>query len=417
MKKIYFMLLAMLAVGFTFTACSDEDPFSTATADDEPRIIAPTFPDRVNGALATVANINRDTNLEIELTVTPADYTTVVWLIDGEEVYIGTNLDISLQAGTYNLKVTASTEAGKSTYREGIVQVNPLPNDPWSPEVGLERIIVPGGKGRFYGDKLDLVESIIIEGKTISAVYVEDPEEGTYVEYDVPGDLSDGKHRVILVDTEGYMYGANTVNVTRNALITSGADRTKAGAVWTMGGLNLDQIASLTIAGQTITEFAQQSATEITITCPELADGEHTMVGKTKSGNSVEFYRKTINTEHTFVVSSKTVLWEGHHYVSWDLPEGDPNRVFNLIGQDVFAAMLPGATLSISYSVAPEAEYHKLETRTAHWTVLPGTDAVEFSEDGETEVQLTQEMLDLIMAQDGFICVGHGYYIDLVTVD
>lgn len=55
MKKIYFMLLAMLAMNFVFTACSDEAPFSTATPNDEPRILDPVFPDRVNGNLPTVA--------------------------------------------------------------------------------------------------------------------------------------------------------------------------------------------------------------------------------------------------------------------------------------------------------------------------------------------------------------------------
>ncbi len=43
MKKIYFMLLAMLAMNFVFTACSDEAPFSTATPNDDPRILDPVF--------------------------------------------------------------------------------------------------------------------------------------------------------------------------------------------------------------------------------------------------------------------------------------------------------------------------------------------------------------------------------------
>lgn len=417
MKKIYYMLLAMLALSFTFTACSNEEPFSTATADDEPRILDPIFPDRVNENLPVIVNINRNANLVMKLTVTPADYTTVVWQIDGNEVQTGTVIDTNLKAGTYKLKVTVSTGAGKSTYREGMVQVNPLPGDPWSTTIALERIIAPNTKARLYGDNLNNVENINIDGKSITAIAFVKSEGGNYLEYDAPGDLSEGEHRVLLVDGEGNAYGANTVNVVKSALVTSGADRTKANATWVMNGLNLDQIASLTIGGQTISTFTRQSATEIAFICPELADGEYPLTGKTKSGSDVQFYNKAFTAEYTTQVSSKTVLWEGHHYVSWDLPDESPNKVFKLIGKDVFARIKAGATLSISYSIASEAAYHKMQTTTGHWVNLPGTTAVEFTENGTLNVQLTQEALDMIQVQDGFLCVGHGYYVDLVTVE
>ena len=45
MKKIYVMLFAILAFNAFLTSCSDEEPFSTATPNDEPRILDPTFPD------------------------------------------------------------------------------------------------------------------------------------------------------------------------------------------------------------------------------------------------------------------------------------------------------------------------------------------------------------------------------------
>ena len=43
MKKIYVMLFAILAFNAFLTSCSDEEPFSTATPNDEPRILDPTF--------------------------------------------------------------------------------------------------------------------------------------------------------------------------------------------------------------------------------------------------------------------------------------------------------------------------------------------------------------------------------------
>jgi len=105
MKKIYIALFALLAVGSTFTACTEEEPFATVTENDDPHILAPVFPDRTNGQLATFANISRDANLSIALTVTPKDYTTVTWFIDGQKVESGTDSDKeinrSLKAGTY----------------------------------------------------------------------------------------------------------------------------------------------------------------------------------------------------------------------------------------------------------------------------------------------------------------------------
>lgn len=417
MKKIYFILLALLAIGFTFTACSEEDPFSTATADDEPRILDPIFPDRVNGEMPVIANITRDANLTMKLTVTPADHTTISWQIDGHEIQNGTTLDIGLKAGTYGFKVVVSTNAGKSTYREGTVQVNPLTDDPWATEIGFERTIVPDTKARLYGDNLDKVKSIILEGKTITDITYIESEDGDYIEYAVPADLSEGEHRVIFVDAGGNEYGGNTVNATRASLVFSGADRTNANREWVMTGINLDQIASLTIAGQVITEFTKQTATEIAIICPELQDGEYNLTGKTKSGASIQFYSdKGIITEQSVTVSSETVLWQGHHYVSWDLPDGSPNKMFNLIGKDVFASIKAGATMSVHYSAAAGDAYHQLRTTSGWWDDLPGTSVIEFSGDGVKEVQLTQEVLNKIQAEDGFLCIGHGYYVDMITI-
>ncbi|HMM03941.1 MULTISPECIES: hypothetical protein [unclassified Dysgonomonas] len=417
MKKIYYILLTLLAMGFTFTACSNEDPFSTATADDEPRILDPIFPDHESGNLPVIANISRDANLTMKLTVTPADHTNISWQIDGHEVQTGTMLDINLKAGTYQFKVVASTEVGKSTYREGIIQVNPLSDDPWATEVGFERIIAPGTTARLYGDNFNKVKSIVIGGKTITDISYIESESGSYIEYNVPNDLAEGEHRVVLVDTGDSEFGGNIVKVSNAALITSGADRTNANREWVMTGINLDQIASLTFGGQAISEFTQQTAIEITIICPSLADGEYKLTGKTKNGENVQFYStKGITIEQTVTVSSETVLWQGHHYVSWDRPDGDPNKMFNLIGKDVFATIKAGATLSIHYSVASEDVYHQLRTTSGWWDDLPGTSVIEFSEGGVKTVLLTQAVLDKIQAEDGFLCIGHGYYVDMITV-
>lgn len=414
MKKIYHILLIMLAMSFGLIACTEETPFSTATENDDPRILDPLFPDRVNGELPVVSNISRDANFSMTLTVTPADYTTVTWFIDGEEIQTGKEIDLALKAGTYHLKVTATTSIGKSTYREGLIQVNPLADDPWATEIGFERIITTGAKAQLYGNNLDKVNSIVIGGKTATDIAYTENGENSYIEYTVPEGLADGTYRIILVDNGGNEYGGNKVTVTSDALITAGSERTTANSEWVMTGINLNQIESFTFGGQTVSSFIRQSETEIAFTCPSLEDGEYTLTGRTTSGKEVMFYTTAGNiTEQTVVVSSERVLWEGHHYVSWDLPDDNPNKTFNLIGKDVFASIKAGAVLSIYYSVNSADEYHQLRTTTGWWNDLPGTAVIEFQEDGVKQIQLTQEVLDKIQTEDGFLCIGHGYYVDL----
>lgn len=417
MKKIYHILLIMLAMSFGLIACTEETPFSTATENDDPRILDPLFPDRVNGELPVVSNISRNANFSMTLTVTPADYTTVTWFIDGEEIQTGKEIDLALKAGTYHLKVTATTSIGKSTYREGLIQVNPLADDPWATEIGFERIITTGAKAQLYGNNLDKVNSIVIGGKTATDIAYTENGENSYIEYTVPEGLADGTYRIILVDNGGNEYGGNKVTVTSDALITAGSERTTANSEWVMTGINLNQIESFTFGGQTVSSFIRQSETEIAFTCPSLEDGEYTLTGRTTSGKEVMFYTTAGNiTEQTVVVSSERVLWEGHHYVSWDLPDDNPNKTFNLIGKDVFASIKAGAVLSIYYSVNSADEYHQLRTTTGWWNDLPGTAVIEFQEDGVKQIQLTQEVLDKIQTEDGFLCIGHGYYVDRISV-
>ena len=419
MKKIYIALFALLAVGSTFTACTEEEPFATVTENDDPHILAPVFPDRTNGQLATFANISRDANLSIALTVTPKDYTTVTWFIDGQEVESGTDSDKeinrSLKAGTYNLKIEVETVKGKKTSREGLVVVNPLADDPQSKEVAFERIVSPGKTARLYGSNLQNVTAILLGGNTITdPTYVESEDEN-YLEYIVPTGVSEGDYRIVLQDAAGNEYGADMVKVTNASLVISGANRATANVDWTISGINLENIASLTIGGQTVSQFSNQSSTEVTLTCPDLSDGRYTLTGKTRSGEAVQFLNdNATTTEQTVTVSTEITLWSGHHYVSWDKPDGDPNKSFGLIPKDVFAGITAGSTLKVVYSIEPTAEYHQMQLATGWWTGL--ADKIEFTENGEYTLVLTQEILNKIQTEDGFLCTGHGYYVDLVTV-
>ena len=404
-----------LALAVTaFAACTEKETFSTASGDDYPRIIDPVFPDWTDGVKPVVANISRDADFSMTLTVTPADYCTVRWYLDGEIVGEGKEIELGLMAGTYDFKVEVSTEAGYSTSREGLVQVNPLDGDPWADKISFERITAPGAAAVLYGNNLEKVTRIVIGSHTVT--------EPTLIEgglsYTVPADLEDGTYRIILVDTEGNEFGGDLLTVSSDVLITSGAGRTGAGKEWVMTGINMNKIASLTIGNRKVTEFSSRTPTEIVLTCPELEVGEYILTGTASDGSAVMFYSESGNTtETTVILSSSTVLWEGHHYVSWDLPDDNPNKKFDLIKKDVFATIKAGSVLSIHYSLEPDAEYHQIRTTTTWWNDLPGTAQTDLTADGVFTVTLTQEALDMIQTQDGFICVGHGYYVDRVTVE
>lgn len=404
-----------LALAVTaFAACTEKETFSTASGDDYPRIIDPVFPDWTDGVKPVVANISRDADFSMTLTVTPADYCTVRWYLDGEIVGEGKEIELGLMAGTYDFKVEVSTEAGYSTSREGLVQVNPLEGDPWADKISFERITAPGAPAVLYGNNLENVSRIVIGSHTVTELTL---IEGG-LRYTVPADLEDGTYRIILVDTEGNEFGGDLLTVSSDVLITSGAGRTGAGKEWVMTGINMNKIASLTIGNRKVTEFTSQTATEIVLTCPELEVGEYILTGTASDGSAVMFYSESGNTtETTVILSSLTVLWEGHHYVSWDLPDDNPNKKFDLIEKDVFATIKAGSVLSIHYSLEPDAEYHQIQTDTAWWTELPGTAKADLTGDGIHTITLIQEALDLIQAEDGFICVGHGYYVDMVTVE
>lgn len=417
MRFIYKTLAALMSMAMLFVSCSDDKPFSVAGPDDEPHILSPVFPDRENGELPIVTSISRDANFGMELTVTPSEYVEVVWYLDGQQVATGKSIDVPLLAGDYQMRVEVTTTQGKSTSREGIVHVSPLKDDPASTEVDFERIVSPGATAFLYGTNLGLVKGVKIGDKEASDFALITEEGNTYISYTVPTDIQEGQHRVVLIGEGGMEYGGNLVTVSAAALITSGADRLTANATTTMTGINLDQIASLTLGDVTITEFAVKTPAMIQFTTPALGDGEYTLIGKMTNGQDVTFFKnKQVVHQTTVVVSSQQTLWSGHHYVSWDYADDHPNKTFNLIGQDVFAAIKPGAVMSIHYSVEPSAEYHQLRTTTAWWTDLPGTSVIEFSTDGVLEVTLTQAALDLIKEQGGFLCVGHGYFVDLVTL-
>jgi hypothetical protein len=115
------------------------------------------------------------------------------------------------------------------------------------------------------------------------------------------------------------------------------------------------------------------------------------------------------------VNAAEETLWEGDFNVSWDLPEGDPNREWGGgEGQDVTAHFVEGAKIFVYLTVVADAEYHKCQFDNWEWEALPGVAPVEFSEDTKVTIDVTEAMAAAV-AEKGFRLHGHGFHVVKVS--
>lgn len=417
MKTKHIFFITTLAAALACASCKEEEPYSTITPDDQPCILDPIFPDRTaTGELAVYQSFGRDTNLNLELVVTPSAYTTVTWLLDGEPVHTGLTIDMPLEAGTYTLRVEATTTKGKSTYRECLIEVTPLEGDPWSEESGLERYVAPGLEAAFTGTDLNKVSGLLLGDIPVTEFRYN--AESSAIEYTVPADITPGRYRLSLLDNAGNRYGANTVTVLEGATVLDGASTAAPGGTITLSGVKLDEVASITIGDRRIDTFETQTSTELSFTCPAtLTSGEeYTMTGTTDSGAAVLFGAAdgALYPETTILMTTETILWEGHFaVVNWGEANFEGARY-------LLNDARVGSILRIYYSLDTSADYHQIRVVTGGWTRLLGeTDADDLkpTEDGVIEMEMTQERIDLINNDYGFMCVGHGYFVDKITLE
>lgn len=326
--KVLKAMMMLLAVSFalagtsTLSSCSsDDEPYFTVSEDDDPRIL--------NTDLAD-SKIDRKTNYKLEIKVTPVHYTTVTWLLDGNQIAEGNTIDQALPVGEHELKIVATTTKGKSTSRTLKVTVTPAADDPALGTNASELWVAPGSETTIHNCKnLGTVTKVMVGGKEVTFEIL---EEGTAMKLTAPADLENGDYAITLVDGDGVEFPGGTIKVTSE---------------------------------------------------PK--------------------------------PSMENVLWEGHHYVSWDLGEGDPNKSFNKITKDQVAKWKEGQTLRVYCSMKDDDAYHQIKLATGWWTDL--TSPYEFGEGNVVKFELTQDALDKMAAEEGFICVGHGYYVDKVTIE
>lgn len=208
--KVLKAMMMLLAVGFalagtsTLSSCSsDDEPYFTVSEDDDPRIL--------NTDLAD-SKIDRKTNYKMEIKVTPVHYTTVTWLLDGNQIYEGTTIDQTLPLGDHELKIVATTTKGKSTSRTLKVTVTPAADDPALGTNASELWVAPGAETTIHKCKnLGTVTKVMVGGKEVAFEVL---EEGTALKLTAPTGLENGDYDITLVDGSGVQFPCGTIKVT-----------------------------------------------------------------------------------------------------------------------------------------------------------------------------------------------------------
>ena len=206
--KAWMMLFAMslaLAGTATLSSCSsDDDPYFTVSEDDDPRIL--------NTDLVADSKIDRKTNYKLEIKVTPVHYTTVTWLLDGNQIAEGNTIDQPLPLGTHELKIVATTTKNKTTSRTLKVTVTPAADDPALGTNASELWVAPGAETTIHNCKnLGTVTKVMVGGQEVAFEVL---EEGKALKLTTPTGLENGDYDITLVDGEGNQFSGGTIKVT-----------------------------------------------------------------------------------------------------------------------------------------------------------------------------------------------------------
>lgn len=279
-KNILMASLVCCSLAAAFTSCSkDTDAYYTVSEDDAPRILNTDFPD---GGFS----INRDANLKFEVLATPADYTTIKWLVDGKEVYEGTTIDQAFEAGDYTLKILAVTTRGKETSRTMKLTVKALDGDPIGGNDVMERYQEAGTTITLSGSNLSSVKKVKINDREIDVVSATDDK----IEYTIPADMPDGQYRISFINAENQSFGGGIVNISGQPIVSESSFIVAIPGQLTLSGRKLDGVSAVTVNGQTCTIVSKQ-ADKMVVEFPALADGNYAMVATTTKGASVMFIK------------------------------------------------------------------------------------------------------------------------------
>ncbi len=199
-----------MMAAFTFASCSsDSEAIITATEDDYPRILNSNLIESTgDGSPFGLGLINRDVNFTMTAIVTPTEYTTVEWFIDGELAHTGTTIDVPLLAGDHSVKIVATTTKGLSTYRNCTISVAALEGDPALDNSERARYFTPGESKTIEGSNIDEVKQMFVGNTEITGLTVADGK----VSFTVP-QMAEGEYNVTVITASGEKFGCGKVTV------------------------------------------------------------------------------------------------------------------------------------------------------------------------------------------------------------
>ena len=205
----------LLVLGFA--ACSsDDDPFFSANEDDAPRILNTDIPEGSGGNPQVLTSIERTQNFKFEVIVTPVNYTTVTWVLDGDLIHEGLAIDTPLLAGDHTLKIVATTTKGKQTSRTCIVKVRPAAGDPELATDAKSRWLTIGTTKTINCTNTTDVTKVFIGKQEAANVSYANGQ----VTFDVPS-MAEGDYMVSIEDG-GMRYGCGLFTVSSEEYVDPG---------------------------------------------------------------------------------------------------------------------------------------------------------------------------------------------------
>lgn len=416
MKKIYSLLLLIAAAAVSFTSCKDDEPFATASEDDFPQILLPWFGEWENGEPSEYKNFPRNLEYVDSVTVTPARYTTVDWYIDGEKINTGIKCSRYFEAGTYLLKIVATTTKGLETSRTGKLVVRPVDGDPIFSDVSGERLVAPGNKATLTGTNLANVKKLLIGGTEAQISKVSD----TQIEYVVP-EVADGNYRVEVADasttyggiyTSGDSYANMNIFITKTPYVNDAELKAMAGGDVEITGLNLQNVKTITIGDKDAT-IKSQSNNSLVFTCPTgIAVGEYEVKGTANDGSAVIFNGSS--NKISIVEQLETVIYTG------------PSEKTAWTGIMFGADQIPGLGIKegstiIAYLTADEGAIGAIAT--TWWNKINSGDGWEADGEviktnlpaGKCTLEYTVTTMQYLN-QQGLGIIGNGFVVDKITV-
>jgi hypothetical protein len=429
--------LALFFVGFGLavtTACSnDDDPFFTASEDDAPRILNTDIPEGKGGEPGVLKNIDRTQNFTYEAIVTPVNYTTVSWLIDGEKVAEGLSIDVPVLAGDHIVKIVATTTKGLSTSRTCKLVVRPLAGDPELATDAKSRWLTIGTTKTIDCKNVTTVEKVFIGQQEASNVSYASGK----ITFDVP-EMEEGEYMLSIQDESGTRYGCNWFTISKEEYKDPGIKETVLweGSVDINWGdanvfISAEQMANVSVGAtiRLVYEVPDAEYHALRITNQDWSKDIVPQVdGFENQPNPYEF---TYTADHKAIADNKgmlitgfgykltkviivegvapaeTTLWEGETNINW----GDAN-VF--ISAEDMANVPVGATVSLTFDII-DAEYHAMRITNQDWSkdIVPQIDGFE-NQPNPYEFTYTADHKAIADA-NGMLITGFGYKLTKVT--